>query len=179
MQYNGFKARNVLMWLAVQMDIVEVPALWPLLYLAERRHLASHGAWMLGDILVAMRQGPVPLRTFMELRLRMGSPPPRHPGCSLDGWLKAMALPAQGAAVEAHVTEAGRESLRWAVREAKRLGMAGVAQEARGPAWRHADPNGELDPLEVAREGGADAATLDHVLRWRDGHHGRGKDGWG
>jgi hypothetical protein len=37
-----------------------------------------------------------------------------------------------------------------------------------GQAWERAGPDGWLDPLEVAREGDADAATLDFILRWRE-----------
>jgi hypothetical protein len=168
MQYNAAKVRNVLVWIAVLNDILSLNQLWPIFYLAERRHLASFGEWMFGDIFVAMKQGPVPLRTFTELMVGAGRSTCAGASSWLDNWLRRMASQ-QNLEPAISIGENERECLKWASKEAKRLGFEALRQLACGRAWQRAGPDGELDPLEVALEGGAGAATLDRILRWKEG----------
>jgi hypothetical protein len=93
--------------------------------------------------------------------------PLMHPDAQLEGWLAWMAGRKADGDLEAQVRETERECLRWAVSEADRLGGAALRQASCGRAWQLAGPSGELDPLEVALEGGADVAVLDSILKWR------------
>lgn len=169
MQYNAFKVRNVMMWIAVQLDLVALRDLWPVLYLAERNYLAKTGEPLSGDMYVAMLNGPVPLRTYTDLRLHSGQWSKPGKQCQVDNLLKGMATKAGEKPLTASFLKAERECLKWALDEAKRLGNLGLRQAVCGRAWQRAGPDGELDPIEVALEGGADAATLDYILQWRDG----------
>jgi hypothetical protein len=153
------------MWIAANMDDEECESLWRVIYLSERRHLAMHGEWMLGDIFVAMKDGPVPLRTFTELMMGTGSrgSAGSHPVRQL--WRMAMRF--QEPSIKLLMAEIDLDCLEWALGEARRLGPEGLGPVVRGRAWERAGLDGELDPLEVAMEGNADAATLEQVLEWR------------
>jgi hypothetical protein len=164
MQYNAFKARSLLFWVARQIGATSIPPIWPVIYLADRRHLSEQGHWMLHDSYVALREGPIPLRTYAELYLQAGSQCcARH--LRPDHWLLRSARE-----VELAVTfgQCELHCLQWAVRQAQVAGHEGLKRLVQGQAWERAGPDGWLDPLEVAREGDADAATLDFILRWRE-----------
>lgn len=58
--------------------------------------------------------------------------------------------------------------LEGALKAVRGLGINGLDRLVKGTAWQRAGPDGILDPLEIAKEGGADMATLDYLLRWRE-----------
>ncbi len=168
MQYNGWKARGAILWLAQQMDVPAIPLIWPMIYLAERRYLSKMGIFMLGDSFVAMQNGPVPLRTYTEFHFKAGCWKGERSSAHLDAWLKRAASKIEPWELLCRFTRAEQRCLEVALKEVQGLGESGLRRLVKGAAWQRAGPDGILDPLEVAKEGGADAGTLDYLLRWRE-----------
>jgi Protein of unknown function (DUF4065) len=168
MQYNAYKARNILLWIAKKLERPAIPVIWAIIYLTERKHIAELGTWMLEDTFVAMRHGPVPLRTFAELHQQVGSVVTAKERLPMEAWLKSSAIAMNPDDANLPLTPFEKRCLEQALWEAGRLGFADLERQVRGVAWRLAGPDGFLDPLEVAREGGATEATLDYIMRWRE-----------
>ena len=168
MQYNGYKARCAILWLAQQMDVPSIPLIWPMIYLAERRYLSMMGMLMLGDSFVAMHHGPVPLRAYAEFHLKVGSWKADGSATHLDAWLKRVAASVAPSELLCRFTVVEQQCLHAASVEVKAVGRSGLDRLVKGAAWQRAGPDGILDPLEIALEGGADDGTLDYLLRWRE-----------
>jgi Protein of unknown function (DUF4065) len=168
MQYNARKARKMILWVAQKLRLPEMPFVWAVIYLAERHYLAHMGVLMMWDTYVAMRHGPVPLRTFAELHQGVMRWRDQNDALSLGGWLKNLANEQSLCDLEKAFTPKELECLEWAFWEANRLGFAGLERLVKGHAWRLAGPDGLLDPLEIAKEGGASDAELHFIQRWSD-----------
>ena len=168
MAFDSAKARNLILWIAYQLDTPSVPDIWSIIYLAERSHLALTGRAMINDTFVAMKRGPVPLQAYTELYARSGrwlrGCEPSH----LDIWLKGIAFRTGQRELSKSFTFVAQNCICDAVTAAKQMGINALGKHVRGQAWECAGLDGLLDPLEMAREGGADAATLEHVLSWRE-----------
>lgn len=165
--YNAFKARNVLMYVALKSGARASHQIWPVLYLAERRHLATTGSQFLGDIWVAMRHGPVPLRSYMDLHLwASGNASNATPG-TLEQWLGWLSGRYPAAEASGCLRPWESDCIEWALNEVAGMGSAQLQQAVRGRAWESAGLDGEMDPLLMAQESGANAATLDCILTWR------------
>ncbi len=168
MAFDSAKAKDLILWIAYQLDTPSIPDIWSIIYLAERSHLALTGRPMIGDIFVAMKRGPVPLQAYTELYARSGrwlrGCEPSH----LDIWLKGISFRRGSVELAKSFTQVARHCICESVKMAKQLGMNALGKQVRGPAWEHAGLDGLLDPLEMAKEGGADAATLDHINIWRE-----------
>ena len=165
--YNAFKARNVMMYLALKSGARASHQVWPILYLAERRHLATTGRQLLGDIWVAMRHGPVPLRSYMDLHL-WASGNAANPGNSaLDSWLGWLSTRYHAGDAQGCLRPWESDCLDWALAEVAKMGSRQLQDVVRGKAWESAGMDGEMDPLLMAQESGANAATLDCILSWR------------
>jgi hypothetical protein len=122
---------------------------------------------ILGDTFIAMRNCPVPLRFYAEFYQKAHRWGTVFGQCDLDDALKAMALKHRFDDLTGMFTNLERACMHSVIMEIQGLGLHALQKQARDTAWQCAGLDGILDPLEIAKEGGADEATLDYVLRWR------------
>jgi hypothetical protein len=168
MQYNTEKARSALVWIVAHLQRPVPSAIWAILYMAERRCLSMTGRLILGDSFVAMKSGPVPLKTYFDLwnhcpELRKSTFSSEFEVFLRNGRFR---FRLEDAASRLGLIE--RDCLSHAIAMYRNMRPEELAQAVCGPAWQRSGVMDEISPVEIALEGGADPAILDFILGWWD-----------
>jgi uncharacterized phage-associated protein len=139
------------------------------LYFAEQEYLRDWGSTLTGDTFIKMTDGPVPSNIYNMVKAAAG----RDYGTQLeeatvgyakqnlrvkDHILSALRLPDTD-----YLAETEREALDHAIQLCRDLSYADIKQMSHDLAWEAAAPNKPLDPLLIAKAGGADEIALDYL----------------
>ena len=68
MSFDREKALNTVLYIARQIEKADFHKVFKILYFAEQKHLAKYGSTIVGDVFVAMKNGPVPSKIYDILK---------------------------------------------------------------------------------------------------------------
>lgn len=137
-----------------------------ILYFADQKHLAKYGTAISQDNYIAMKYGPVPSMAYDILKSMRS-----------DGLMAAMRdqfLPyfelignhdirAKVQPELDYLSISEMQCLDESIKECSQLDFKKRTDKSHGPAWRKANENGDMDLLEIAREGGAQNGMIDYI----------------
>lgn len=135
-----------------------------ILYFADRKHLARFGRPILGDHFVAMKDGPVPSKTYDLMKAIKGE----SPFCSADKFrdyfdVKGfMVHPKQAADVD-EFSESDIECIKESLQENQDLTFGQLKEKSHDWAYDRASENNRISFIAMAKAEGIDADMVSYI----------------
>lgn len=142
------------------------------LYFADKKHLAKYGRPIAGDFYVAMKDGPVPSRTYDMLKQVRGD------GCYcstpvfVDELAKSIRFdgnitvqPLKAARIE-ELSQSDIEALDFAIERLRKLNFSQIKTMSHDSAYKAADQSNNIPIEAVARAGGAKDGMIAYLNTW-------------
>lgn len=142
------------------------------LYFADRNHMAKYGRPISGDFYVAMKDGPVPSRTYDMLKHVRGD----GCYCSSQEFINTLnesicfvenitILPKRQANMD-DLSKSDIEAIDSAIKLLKNLTFKQIKNMSHDSAYDSADESNNISTESVARAGGADNNIISHLNTW-------------
>lgn len=134
------------------------------LYFAERKHLVRYGRPIIGDHFVAMKDGPVPSKTYDLMKAIKGE----SPFCSADKFREYfdvkgfMVHPKQAADMDAF-SESDIECINESLQENQDLTFGQLKEKSHDWAYDRASENNRISFIAMAKAEGADADMTSYI----------------
>jgi hypothetical protein len=163
------KAMQALLYVVAELQSPGFHKSFKVLYFAEQEYLRDWGNTLTGDTFIKMTDGPVPSNIYNMVKAAAG----RDYGTQLEEATVSYAK--QNLRVKDHVlfalrppdvdflAETERECIDHAIQLCRNLSYADIKQMSHDMAWEAAALNKPLDPLLIAKAGGADEIALDYL----------------
>ncbi len=158
---NKEKANEVLLWVISRLknNRVDFHKLFKILYFAEQKHLVKYGKPIIGDVFIAMKNGPVPSEIYHFLKsLRQNSV---HNSFIVSDWhyVESKEQPDLD-----EISESEIRCLEESVLENQDMSFSNLSNKSHKSAWENAnEEDNEMSFLEIAKEGGANAEMLKYI----------------
>jgi uncharacterized phage-associated protein len=135
-----------------------------ILYFADRKHLARYGRPILGDHFVAMKDGPVPSKTYDLMKAIKGE----SPFCSADKFsdnfeIKGFIVHPQKAPDMDEFSESDIECLNESLRENQDLSFGELKEKSHDWAYKRASANNRISFMAMAKAEGIDKAMASYI----------------
>lgn len=165
------KELNTLLYVVQQMGQPDYHKAFKTLYFAEQDYLVNFGMSLMGDdYFVKMSNGPVPSKIYDFVKFVNG----KHDGQSYPPEFVAHVkeclafVPPHFIAAKArpntdYVSEAEQNVLTASVEQCRNLDYLALRELSHDSAWKKAEHNNKIDPLDIAAAGGATREELDYL----------------
>jgi uncharacterized phage-associated protein len=157
------KTLNAILLVANQLETADFHKVFKIAYFADRDHLANYGRTILGDFYIAMKDGPVPSRTYDLLKAFRENDP------SLPQEDRALLVARNYEIFPKRIPDTDYLSateiacLNRAIAENRRLSFAELSEKSHGTAWQSTAPNQLMSLLDIALEGHAADEMLSYI----------------
>lgn len=143
-----------------------------ILYFADKKHLAKYGRPITGDFYAAMKDGPVPSRTYDMLKQVRGD----GCYCSTQNFLSELTRsirfdgnitiqPLKPANMDL-LSKSDTEALDYAIDRLKDLNFSKIKKMSHDSAYKAADESNNIPMDEVAKAGGANDGMIAYLKTW-------------
>jgi hypothetical protein len=166
-KFDVIKAQHVILFFVHSLGgATDISRLFLLLYLADLRHLANHGALILGDGYMAMKYGPAPIHIhtmLSELQGEQGKGPlhPRNKQPFLINEQKQLVALLNYSTQQLADSEV--ECIFNVIHQYKDDTVAHLGMVTKDTAWNKADGNGVMDLLDMAIASGAGKEMIRYI----------------
>ena len=135
-----------------------------ILYFADRKHLARYGRPILGDHFVAMKDGPVPSKTYDLMKAIKGE----SPFCSADKFsdhfeVKGFMVHPKMAPDLAEFSESDIECINESLQENQDLSFGQLRDKSHDWAYNRASENNRISFMAMAKAEGIDADMVSYI----------------
>ncbi len=135
-----------------------------ILYFADRKHLARFGRPILGDHFVAMKDGPVPSKTYDLMKAIKGE----SPFCSADKFsdsfgVKGFMVHPKKAPDMDEFSESDIECINESLQENQDLNFGQLRDKSHDWAYERASENNRISFIAMAKAEGADADMASYI----------------
>ena len=143
-----------------------------ILYFADRKHLARYGRPILGDHFVAMKDGPVPSKTYDLMKAIKGE----SPFCSADNYkmyfdVKGfMVYPKQAADLD-EFSESDIECINESLQENQDLTFGQLRDKSHDWAYNKASENNRISFIAMAKAEGIDKDMISYIETVAENQH--------
>jgi len=154
------KAKQVLLWIVANLKgRVDFHKLFKILYFAEQKHLVRYGRFIVGDVFIAMKNGPVPSEIYHFLKSLRNNSKNSFFTISQNYYVEIKQKPDLEEFSESELI-----CLAESVKENKDLSFYELSKKSHLTAWENANPeDDEMSFLEIAKEGGANDEMLNYI----------------
>lgn len=145
-----------------------------ILYFADQSHLAKYGVAVTNDTYIAMNNGPVPSIAYDILKALRGEgllltqKEKFEPFFKVAGKYQIEAI--KNPDLE-NLSNSELSALTYSIKENQNLSFATLTQKSHDQAWKKADRNSEIDPIEMAKAGGASPDMLNYIQTQIENHY--------
>lgn len=166
MSFDREKALNTVLYIARQIEKADFHKVFKILYFAEQKHLAKYGSTIVGDVFVAMKNGPVPSKIYDILKALRN-----ELAFQVDTQFEKKLIEIKEnhyiqpvGEVDMEVLAASEvECLNDSITENKSLSFALLSDKAHDEAWKKADTNDTISIFEIAKTGGANPSMIQYI----------------
>jgi uncharacterized phage-associated protein len=143
-----------------------------ILYFADRKHLARYGRPILGDYFVAMKDGPVPSKTYDLMKAIKGE----SPFCSAENFKASfdvkgfMVHPKQSADMD-EFSESDIECINESLQENQDLTFGQLRDKSHDRAYNQASENNRISFIAMAKAEGIDAEMISYIETVAENQH--------
>lgn len=135
-----------------------------ILYFAERKHLARYGRSIVGDYFVAMKDGPVPSKTYDLMKAIKGE----SPFCSADKFrgnfeVKGFLVHPQTPPDMDEFSESDVECINESLQENQDLTFGQLKSKSHDWAYDRASENNRISFIAMAKAEGIDADMVSYI----------------
>ncbi len=164
--FDREKAIHTVLFISKQLPSPTFHGVFKILYFAEQKHLARYGASIVADVFIAMKNGPVPSKIYDILKA-LRNELAFHVDTQFEKKLievrdNHFILPVGEVKLDV-LAESEVECLHESLEENKSLKFSALTEKSHDQAWKNADPNDEISPIELARMGGAGEGMLTYI----------------
>ncbi len=168
MLFDREKALNTVLYISRNIEKANFHKVFKILYFAEQKHLAKYGTSILDDTYVAMKNGPVPSKTYDILKAIRN-----ELAFKVDTYFEKKLIEVRDDHFLVPVGEVDRElfaeseleCLDESILENKTLSFGALTEKSHDKAWKNADKNDSISFLEIAKVGGADKSMLQYITQ--------------
>lgn len=168
------KLRAVVLYVVNMCQVIDYFHLFKILYFADREHYALYGCRIIKDTFCALEKGPVPSSLYdvvkyvtgksteLQTRLKVISDDIEACDPVYDYMLSAKSLPDMD-----ELSKSDIETLDKSIRENSVLTTGELSEKSHDIAWQAAYSvrrNSEMQPIMMARAGGASEDTIQFIL---------------
>jgi len=143
-----------------------------ILYFADKKHLAKYGRSITGDFYVAMKDGPVPSRTYDMLKHIRGDGYFLSSVEFIDELLRSIefkktitVIPKKPPILD-DLAKSDMSAINLTIKELKNLNFAQIRKLSHDQAFEEADESNNISMESVARAGGANDEVLSYLNLW-------------
>jgi uncharacterized phage-associated protein len=174
MNFDREKALNVILYIVQHVKDPGFHKVFKILYFAEQKHLARYGSLIVGDIYVAMQNGPVPSKIYdilKALRQKLAF----NVDVSYEQKFINVAgnhsiIPVGHVDLEVF-SEAELECINESIGENQALTFGKLTEKSHDEAWKTAqDEDDEMSVEAIAKAGGADTNMLAYIQQVLENH---------
>jgi uncharacterized phage-associated protein len=135
-----------------------------ILYFADRKHLARYGRPILGDHFIAMKDGPVPSKTYDLMKAIKGE----SPFCIADKFkdhfeVRGYIVHPQKAPDMEEFSESDIECIKEALLENQDLAFGQLKEKSHDWAYKRASENNKISFIAMAKAEGIDADMASYI----------------
>lgn len=164
--FDREKALNAVLYIAKQVERSDFHKVFKVLYFAEQKHLARYGSPIIGDVFIAMKNGPVPSKIYDILKALRN-----ELAFTVDTQFEKKLIEVKDNHSILPIGEVDRElfadtefeCLDESITENKSLSFALLTEKSHDEAWRKADANDRMSLLDIARVGGAPSGMIPYI----------------
>lgn len=164
------KVLNAVLMVANQLEKADFHKIFKIFYFADRAHLATYGRTILGDQYMAMKDGPVPSRTYDLLKAFRGD----FWGLEIPAELRELlevdryVVHPKRAAETDYLSASELDCLSQSIAENKGLTFGQLSEKSHDYAWNRATMNNEMDLMDIAQEANVSAEMIDYIQELKD-----------
>jgi uncharacterized phage-associated protein len=142
------------------------------LYFADRKHIAKYGRSITGDFYVAMKDGPVPSKTYDMLKQVRGDGYYNSTAEFLNllndsiHFIENITIVPQKQANIKDLSESDIDALDKAIEQLKNLTFDQIKKLSHDSAYKDADESNNIPIASVAKAGGADDRMISYLNTW-------------
>lgn len=160
-------AKAILLYILKKSKDKTLHRIFKILYFAEQKHLVKYGCFILSDTYIAKPKGPVPLKIyklFRNIRKDNVNTDPSDLKIFKKAFeIKAYTITPKEAPDMDYIAASHKECILEAIKESHTLTFEQLTEKSRDTAWKKAPGNGAINPLNIAKAGGADKQTLKFI----------------
>jgi len=135
-----------------------------ILYFADRKHLARYGRPILGDYFIAMKDGPVPSKTYDLMKAIKGE----SPFCNADKFrdyfeVKGYVVHPKKAPMLEEFSESDIECINESLRENQDLTFGQLKEKSHDLAYERASENNRISFIAMAKAEGIDKDMVSYI----------------
>lgn len=177
-KFKEQKALNAILYIAHELikkspeRRADLYKLQKILYFADRYHLAKYGRLITGDFYIAMKDGPVPSRTYDMLKKIRGDGYYNSTPSFIDILNKSFRFDKNISIIplksvnKNELAESDIEAIDYAINLLKNLSFNEIKKLSHDSAYNHADESNNMSLESIAKAGGANTATLCYLNTW-------------
>ena len=164
------KTLNAILYITNVIGEADFHKIFKILYFADQKHLAKYGELISGERYIAMKDGAVPSTVYDVFKHLRGEPNwivdenkinPFREAISVKNW--NYIAPNTKADLEIF-TEDELSCIKESIEENKDLSFSELPDKSHsGLAYREANRDDEIYPIEIAREGGANGEMIKYI----------------
>ncbi len=166
MVFDREKALNTVLYISKKLEKADFHKVFKILYFAEQKHLAKYGASILGDVFVAMKNGPVPSKIYDILQALRN-----ELAFNVDTQFEKKLIEVKdnhyiqpvGEFDLELLSETELECINESILENKTLSFSLLTNKSHDDAWKGADQNDTMSIFDIARTGGANEQMLSYI----------------
>jgi uncharacterized phage-associated protein len=161
--WNQKKILNAVLLVANQLETADFHRIFKIFYFADREHLATYGRTILGDQYIAMKDGPVPSRTYDLLKVfrEDAARIPDEDRLLLEA--RAYVVIPKRIPDKDYLSASEIDCINRSIADNKRLTFEQLSIKSHGEAWTHATINNEIALLDIAQEAHASPEMMDYI----------------
>lgn len=166
MIFDREKALNTVLYISRNVEKADFHKVFKILYFAEQKHLAKYGSSIIGDVFVAMKNGPVPSKIYdvlKALRNELAFQVDTQFEKKLIEIKENYFIQPVGEVDMEILSESEVECLNDSIHENKSLPFNKLSEKAHDEAWEKADKNDTISILDIAKTGGADKEMIRYI----------------
>jgi len=173
MMFDKEKAIQVILYIANKIKEVDIHKAFKILYFAEREHIATYGSLIVGDMYIAMKNGPVPSATYNIIKEARGN----TPGSQKDKLnftnffeVKDNIIHPKTEADSDFFSETELECLDASIHRYKKYSFSKLTELSHDKAWEKASKNNEMSFEDIAKAGGAGKEMIKYINEVIENH---------
>lgn len=155
-KFDPVKALEVILYIANRAPIPDVIHLCKIQYFADKYHLEQYGRFVCGDNYVAMKNGPVPSRTYDIIKAARNG---EASSFAIQGY---QIVPFRDADLQV-LSESDVESLDDAISKYGKLPIHTLIKVSHDAAWKSANENSEISVEDIAATLEDSEAIIEHL----------------
>ncbi len=139
--------------------------IFKILYFADQKHLTYYGVPITGDFYIAMKNGPVPSKSYEIFKVVRGDSAWVSSDFNYQEWFeieKNHFVVAKKKCDIEELSESNIECLTESIQENSNLNFDQLSDKSHKTAWNNAIDN-EMDTIDIAQEGGANEEMLKYI----------------